>query len=124
MIDLIDVDLMSSVRLTNNFSFDESHIKSAEIVQGISRKSVSAVGKTISEVVSESGHVEIDFLSLDVEGFELEALKGFTKEEHFPKYILVETKQLYLVLEVLNQRYDLVETLSEHDYFLRLRTMS
>lgn len=121
MIDLIDVDLMTSVRRSKNFSFDESHIKSGEIVQGISRKSVSAVGKTISEIISESGQVAIDFLSLDVEGFELEALKGFTKEEHFPNYILVETKQIGLVLEVLNYRYELVEILSEHDYFLRLR---
>ena len=121
IIDLIDVDLMTSVRRSKNFSFDESHIKSGEIVQSISRKTVSAVGKTISEIISASGQVSIDFLSLDVEGFELEALKGITKEEHFPNFILVETKQIGLVLEVLNNRYELVEILSEHDYFLQLK---
>jgi FkbM family methyltransferase len=123
-IELIDVDLMTSVRRTRNFLFDESHIKSAELVQGISRNSVSAVGKTISEVIFESGKNAIDFLSLDVEGFELEALKGFTKEEHFPRYILIETKQLDLVHEVLGYRYELVEALSHHDFFLQLKSCS
>ena len=123
-IELIDVDLMTSVRQSKNFSFDEAHIKSAEIVQGISRNSVSAPGKTLSEIITESGHSKIDFLSLDVEGFELEALKGFTNEEHFPKYILIETKKLNLVLDVLGNRYELVEALSEHDYFLELKVSS
>ena len=121
VIDLIDVDLMTSVRSTKNFSVDESHLRSAEIVQGISRTSVTAVGKTISEVLTESGQVAIDFLSLDVEGFELEALKGFTNEEHFPRYILIETKKLDLVLEALGHRYELIEALTEHDYFLQLK---
>ena len=120
-IDLIDVDLMTSVRSTKNFSVDESHLRSAEKVQGISRKSVTAVGKTISEVLSESGQGAIDFLSLDVEGFELEALRGFTNEDHFPKHILIETKKLDLVLEVLGNRYELIEALTEHDYFLQLK---
>ena len=123
-IELIDVDLMTSVRQSKNFSYDEAHIESAEIVQGISRNSVSAPGKTLSEIITESGHSKIDFLSLDVEGFELEALKGFTNEEHFPRYILIETKKLDLVLEVLENRYELVEALSEHDYFLQIKVSS
>lgn len=123
-IELIDVDLMTSVRQSKNFSFDEAHIKSAEIVQGISRNSVSAPGKTFSEIIKESGHSKIDFLSLDVEGFELEALKGFTNGEHFPRFILIETKKLDVVLEVLEDRYELVEALSEHDYFLQIKVSS
>ena len=115
---------MTSVRQSKNFSYDEAHIESAEIVQGISRNSVSAPGKTLSEIITESGHSKIDFLSLDVEGFELEALKGFTKEEHFPRYILIETKQLHLVHEVLGYRYELVEALSHHDFFLQLKSCS
>jgi len=122
IIDLIDVDLMTSVRNTKNFAFDETHIRTAELVQGISRTSTSTTGKTISEVITESGFPGIDFLSLDVEGFELEALKGFTKEEHFPRYILIETKQLDLVHEVLGHRYELVEALSNHDYFMQLKS--
>ena len=121
-IDLIDVDLMTSVRSTKNFAYDEMHIRSAELVQGISRTSVSTTGKTISEVITQSGFSRIDFLSLDVEGFELEVLKGFTKEKHFPKYMLIETKQLQLVIEVLSHRYELVAKLSEHDYFLQLKS--
>ena len=121
IIELIDVDLMTSVRSTKNFAFDETHIRTAELVKGISRTSTSTTGKKISEVITESGFPGIDFLSLDVEGFELEALKGFTKEEHFPRYILIETKQLELVHEVLGHRYKLVEALSHHDYFLKLK---
>jgi FkbM family methyltransferase len=121
IIDLIDVDLMTSVRNTKNFTFDETHIRTAELVQGISRTSASTTGKTISEVITESGFPGIDFLSLDVEGFEIEALKGFTEEKHFPIFMLIETKQLELVFEVLNHRYELVEKLSEHDYFLKLK---
>ena len=115
---------MTSVRRTKNFLFDESHMKSAEIVQGINCNSVSAVGKAISEVITDSGQAAIDLLSLDVEGFELEALKGFKKEEHFPRCILIKTEQLDLVFEVLGYMYKLVEALSNHDYFLQLKSCS
>jgi FkbM family methyltransferase len=121
IIELIDVDLMTSVKGTKFYTYDEMHIRSAELVQGIHRTQVSTVGKTISEIITSSVFPKIDFLSLDVEGFEIEALKGITKEEHYPRFLLIETKQLQDVCEALNHRYELIEKLSEHDYFLELK---
>jgi FkbM family methyltransferase len=59
----------------------------------------------------------IDFLSLDVEGAELEVLKGIDHQVFRFKYIIVECRDIsrlsaYLAL----YRYKLVEPLSRHDY--------
>jgi FkbM family methyltransferase len=59
----------------------------------------------------------IDFLSLDVEGAEIEVLKGVAHEQFRFKYILVECRSLPAMRDYLGARgYRLVKNLSEHDY--------
>jgi FkbM family methyltransferase len=59
----------------------------------------------------------IDFLSLDVEGAELEVLKGVDHQEFRFKYILVECRDFTRLSDYLkNQGYFFVEKLSEQDY--------
>ncbi len=119
-IDLIDVDLMTQVKSSKGFAANEASLTVAESVQGIKRREVSVIGRTLSEIIEESPYERIDLLSLDIEGFELEALQGITKESHFPNLILIETSNLKFVLETLGNRYENVIKLSEHDYLLRL----
>lgn len=62
-----------------------------------------------------------DFLSIDVEGHELEVLAGLDLTRHRPKWILVETKNKESVETALGSRYAFVAKLSHHDYLYTIR---
>lgn len=47
---------------------------------------------TLDDILSEAGRPHIDFLSLDVEGTELDVLEGFDLPAYRPKLILIEDK--------------------------------
>lgn len=72
--------------------------------------------RALSLLLDELGVRQVDFFSLDVEGFELEVLKGLDFARHAPGYVLIETGQLEAVVTLLGSRYRLVEALSHHDY--------
>jgi FkbM family methyltransferase len=62
----------------------------------------------------------IDFLSLDVEGAEIEVLKGINHKEFRFKYMCIETRDVNLLAEYLKtQKYELFEKLSSHDYLFK-----
>jgi FkbM family methyltransferase len=48
------------------------------------------IGRSLSSILDEVGLSQIDFLSLDVEGFESDVLNGIDFGRHAPKVILVE----------------------------------
>ena len=52
-------------------------------------QSVFVPARTLDSIMEEVGQ-KIDFLSLDVEGYELEVLGGSMIEKHRPKYVCVE----------------------------------
>lgn len=82
---------------------------------------VDVAAATLSDVLrSCEPHPPIDFLSLDVEGYELEVLNGID-EEHWPRWLLVETFTLDQVKGLLGDRYRFVEKLTVHDYLFRRR---
>lgn len=58
---------------------------------------------TIDEILESEGNPAVDFLSIDVEGTELDCLKGFSIERHRPGLIITE---------------DVVLTLDLHQYLL------
>jgi FkbM family methyltransferase len=75
--------------------------------------------RALSNVLDELGLRRIDFFSLDVEGFELEVLKGLDFERHHPTFLLIETAQLQAVSQYLGTHYSLVESFSHHDYLFK-----
>ncbi len=56
-----------------------------------SKQLVTVPASTLSEVVADSRYQTLDFVSLDVEGFELEVLKGFDFSQR-PRVWVVETR--------------------------------
>ena len=68
-------------------------------------------------MLTDAGVTEIDFMSLDLEGYELQAMRGMDFERFRPKYILIEARDLEAMEEFLGQRnYRRVEKLTVHDY--------
>jgi FkbM family methyltransferase len=62
----------------------------------------------------------MDFFSLDVEGHELEVLKGLNHTKFRFKYILIETSEFATITSYLdNARYHFIEKLSHHDYLFK-----
>src|SRR5437763_618520 len=51
-------------------------------------------GRTLSELLDEAGVERIDLLSLDVEGYEVEAMRGLDLSRHAPAWIVVEMHDL------------------------------
>jgi FkbM family methyltransferase len=75
--------------------------------------------RALSSLLDEAGICTVDFFSLDVEGFELEVLKGLDLARHRPRFMLIETQRPEEVAEFLGSRYELVESLSHHDFLFR-----
>ena len=80
-----------------------------------------AVARTLNSLLLDAGAPKlIDFLSLDVEGVELEVLKGVDHQAFRFKYLLVECRDFTRLDDYLQkQSYRFVEKLHEQDYLFR-----
>lgn len=80
-----------------------------------------AVARTLNDLLGESGApAKMDFLSLDVEGVELEVLRGIDHTAYRFKFILVECRDFDRMNAYLRDaKYAFVDKLSAHDYLFR-----
>ena len=53
-------------------------------------KEINVRKKTLDGILEESNFSRIDFISIDVEGHEIEVLKGFSLEKYLPRIVLIE----------------------------------
>lgn len=79
---------------------------------------VTAPALTLTEALDRSGAPrKIGLLSLDVEGVELEVLKGIDFSKYSIRWILVESRNLSAIRAYLAQHnYELTARLSHHDF--------
>ena len=77
-----------------------------------------AITKTMNEILIDSSSPrDIDFFSLDVEGAQIEVLKGIDYNKYKFRYILVESSTPNKIEDFLaKHNYRLIEKLSYHDY--------
>lgn len=113
--------------ITLNFSDTVSRIGDADHVKwggmlGKNPKQVSAQLRTLSSILHEAGNPHVDYLSLDVEEYELEALSGLDHlSQHAPGIIQIETSRPQAVKEALQSHYELFFS-SGGEHFFRLNT--
>ncbi len=100
---------------------DEKHIKKGLDVQKEVEKKyeVKVKGVTINHILEKEGIEKIDFMSIDLEGYEYEAMKGMSIEKYKPSYILAEVNQEE-TKDLLEGRYRVVERLSEKDFLFEI----
>jgi FkbM family methyltransferase len=85
-------------------------------------KEFTIPARTLDSILEENNIVRVDFFSLDVEGYELEVLKGFNLSKYEPKVLLVEWHlDITQIEEYVKDTHKLEEQLSKHDYVFTLR---
>ena len=112
--------LMSVVDL----SLKDEHLQAAHLRKGLELQhldetyTIEVTAVTLESILDEQLEGRcIDFFSLDVEGYELNVLKGTNLDKHRPKFLLVEARYFEEVDEYLRSfKYQLIEQLSHHDY--------
>jgi FkbM family methyltransferase len=116
-------DLMAHVSGTFTSQEEQArHHAYALEVQSLTRiDEIEVPASTLDRVLSDRNVTKVDLFSLDVEGFELDVLKGLRIDRNRPRFILVETKRRDEVVAFLGRYYDLVDQFSSHDYLLRCR---
>ena len=99
------------VRVGNPFGWDRNYF-------------LDVPARTLSSVLDEADAKTIDLLSLDVEGYEVEALLGLRLESHAPRLVLIEaleTERRASIRNALGTSYEFVTDLSPNDLLFRLR---
>jgi len=102
------------------------HIENGVQVQDLKESySVKVVARTLESILDDLKlPIKIGFLSLDVEGYELEVLKGLNLKKYQPTYILVEARNFNDINDYLTKEYELVEQMTYHDYLFKLKSFS
>lgn len=77
------VESLSALHLTES---QKGRISSAQA----SVREIQVTKRTLDDILSEAGVEEPDFVSIDVEGHELEVLKGFSLDRFRPRILIVE----------------------------------
>jgi len=86
---------------------------------------VAVPARTLSDVLADAGVGNLDFLSLDLQGFEATALRGLDLERWRPTVMLIEiddAEAQRAVDAVLGSHYDCVAWLTPHDVLYRSNT--
>lgn len=104
-------DLMTMVSSrSHNPHYDESEVSRGRELCNVKRGGqIEVPARTLDSIIKESPYTQIDFLSLDVEGYEVEALKGLNLERNGPSWILVEVRSEKSILPLLQPHYIEVE---------------
>ena len=123
----VDIKYANLMSISENLELDledkEAHIDAAK--EHLAEREVvfsfGAVATTLNSLLDKANAPKvIDFLSLDVEGAELEVLKGINFEQYSFKYMLIEVRDLKRMEKFLMQDgYLLEKKFSPHDYLFK-----
>jgi len=90
-VEMIYSGLMSIVRgARSTDEEDDAWVAWGEELQQLKRYSCTVQARTLTSVLDEHGVRSLDLLSLDVEGYEIEVLKGLDLARFKPGYVLTE----------------------------------
>jgi hypothetical protein len=94
---------------------EDKHVETGCEIQDVSSYEVRVPVATLSALLDKHGIKRVDLLSLDVEGYELNALKGLDFTQHAPRFMLIEARFRQEIDDYVAPLYDVVAELSYHD---------
>lgn len=101
---------------------DLEHIERGREIQGMGEiVEVTVPARTLTSVLDEAGVKDVHFISLDVEGYELNVLKGLDLNKYQPRYMLIETTFREEIESFLRYVYEPIEELTHLDTLYRRR---
>lgn len=102
---------------------EQSHIdRGSKIEKNTISYEIEVPARTLTSILDECQVTEIDFLSLDVEGFELNVLKGLNLNKYRPKYMLIEARFKEEIENYISELYVQIDQLSFHDFLYKCKT--
>lgn len=111
-------DLMSTVAANGRSATGRAHTGERAYLVEVPARSLTAV-------LDANGLAQIDLMCLDLEGLELDVLRGLDLDRHAPRYLLVEMlehdRQRAAFDALLGPRYEAVERASPYDVLYRRR---
>lgn len=120
----VEIEYANLMSVSNDLELDmeskTEHIEAGKkhLGEKESTYKYGSIAKTLNEILVESNAPKkIDLLSLDVEGAELEVLRGVDFDMFTFKFMLIECRNIErLKAYLLEKKYNLIEVLSNHDY--------
>jgi len=111
--------LMTMVAASSgNTHYSSGHIEKGLAHEGLRESQlVEAEATTLDKVICASGFEKIDFMSLDLEGYEVEALKGLSFERYGPDWMLLEVRNRAEIESVIGAHYEEIETLTQNECY-------
>lgn len=100
---------------------EKAHVEAGRQIQSLAPYHVDVPGRSLSALLDQYKMERVDLLSLDVEGFERQALEGLDLQRHRPRFILVEARFRKEIDALLLPRYEAIAQLSHHDVLYRAK---
>ncbi len=122
---ITDIDLMSIVEGALPEADRLRHIKSGKRVQRIvDAPQITVPAHPLSSLLDAHHIKHVDFMSLDVEGYEIQVLKGLDLARHQPTYILIEVHldKDNLIADYLHESYKFVTQIDEKNALYKSRS--
>jgi FkbM family methyltransferase len=101
---------------------EASHIACGNTVQNVQSYEILVPARTLTSILDECKVSHIDLLSLDVEGYEVDVLRGLDFSRYPPQYMLVEVHFRDELEALISDRYECIERLTDLDFLYRLRS--
>jgi FkbM family methyltransferase len=123
-VEIIYSDMMStSLGLETDINNPENHSLIAKqfLKKDENNFNFGAIANQLNNILLKAdAPKQIDFLSLDVEGTEIEVLKGINHNEYRFKFICIESRDIQKMTNYLSiNNYLLIEQLSPNDYLFK-----
>jgi FkbM family methyltransferase len=103
---------------------EKEHLERAAHFHGTDAEEVTVPARTLTSVLKEAGVSDIDFFSLDVEGYELNVLGGLDFNIYQPTYMLIEfldEERKKDVESYITHYYTCAAQLSKRDFLYQRR---
>lgn len=116
-----NVNLMSFVENSRKSKEDDEFwMSEGERCQNIVRSSIELKTIKLQTLLDNHNINKIDFFSLDVEGYELQVLKGLDFNKIKPDYILIECTHKEEIFMFMNDnQYEMIEFYNTNDYLFK-----